>query len=203
MLYAASPAPVWAQAALIEDIDAPSLKLQVMDLLAEGERFTLAAGERITLSYFEPCVVEEIRGGTVTVGTLQSDLTGGRLKRKTVRCGGSGVVMSAAQERRSDLAGVVYRAAAGANQPVTLYARAPIFAFSAPVDELVIQRLDLEQEARMRFAVTGKRLDLADTEVRLAQGGTYRATAGDKSLAFKVSESAPETSRLISRFIGF
>ncbi len=197
--------PAAAQVALVEDVDAPSLEFQVMDLLYEGDELALAEGERITLSYFESCAVEEITGGTVTVGMRESELTGGRIKRKTVQCGGSGVVLSAHQEGRSEVAGVLFRSGPddGSGQPVMLYARAPIFTFSAPVDELVIERLDPHLGDPLRLAVSGNRLDLADSEVRLVQGGRYRATAGDKTIEFKVSEGAPETSRLISRFIGF
>ena len=62
-LLLAAPAFAGAPVAIVEDVKAPSTKLQPMDYLEQGQNFSLNPGETITISYFNSCSVEKIDGG--------------------------------------------------------------------------------------------------------------------------------------------
>ena len=106
-LLLAAPAFAGAPVAIIEDVKAPSTKLQAMDYLEQGQSFALNPGETVTISYFNSCSVEKIDGGKVRIGLNKSAVTGGKMDSENVPCGGGGIVLT---ERQSDqAAGIVFR----------------------------------------------------------------------------------------------
>ncbi len=190
-------------AAIIEAIDAENVTdLEFMDFVYEGMELSLGETGSITLSYLRSCRVEQIKGGVVRVGQSKSEVSSARpVEIIEVNCDGGGIVPT---DRQSDVAGVAFRKADTIDEtPVNIYSTAPIFAFSQPVDELVIERVGVGQEQPVTFPVNGKRLDLANHRVSLEAGGTYRAKAGDKSVLFKISPRATDVGRtFLERLIG-
>lgn len=192
-------------AAIIEDIKAAGVDFELLDFLFEGTTIKLAEDETLTLAYLRSCIVEEFEGGVITIGQSQSKLSGGKLRyRESVDCDGGGIVPT--ERQAQDVAGIVFRAPGlESDQRLTMvYATTPVFAFNTSVKEVVIERMDADVEETQRFAVNGKRLDLADRQVQLAAGGLYRATTENGSMLFRVSRKATATSTpVISRLVGF
>lgn len=191
--------------AIVEDISAGSSKLQPMDYLFEGDTLTLQKGENITISYLGSCAIEAISGGAakINIGLEKSNVTGkGRVKRKFVECGGADISLT---RRQSDAAaGVVVRGGKekGGDQPeVTVYSIYPVIKLSDAAKAVTIVRTD-KKETKFDLNVTGKMIDLEKKGTKLTAGGVYRATAGGKSVVFKVANSARASSRnLISRLV--
>ncbi len=192
-------------AAIIEDIQAEGVDFELLDLVYEGDIIALGYGGTLKLAYLRSCIVEEIKGGTVTVGRTQSELASPNPPtRQTVNCDGGGIVPT--EGRDVDAAGITFRGEPdlGGGEPlVKVRSTMPVFAFIEPAKELIIKRVDPGEEKEYRFAVHGARLDLADQRVRLVAGGHYRATSGERSVLFFISRDATETSsNVISRLVG-
>ena len=191
-------------AAIIEDIQAAGAEFGPLDFLFEGTTITLAEGETLKLAYLRSCIVEEFKGGVVTVGKIRSEQAGGNLQyRQEVDCDGGGIVPT--ERQGQEIGGVVFRAPFSDNDEplVIVYTTKPVFAFAEPATELVIARVDPGFQEERRFPVTGDRLDLAGEQVGLVVGGLYRATTEKGSVLFRVSRRATTTSSsVISRLVG-
>jgi hypothetical protein len=85
-VMATSAASAASPVALIEDLSGNPAALEVMDYLETGQVIRLGARETLVLSYLNSCTRETITGGTVTVGTEQSEVVSGRVERTKVRC---------------------------------------------------------------------------------------------------------------------
>ena len=87
-------------AALLEDIaNAPGAGFEAFDYLDAGATLQLGQRGTATVSYFEGCRVEKIRGGTVTIGAKQSTVAGGQVNASTMACKGQKpVVVASARE---------------------------------------------------------------------------------------------------------
>ncbi len=192
-------------AAFIEDLKAPSTGLRLMEFLFTGDTIKLSDDETLKLSYLRSCIVEEFKGGVVTVGETQSVTIGGRLQyREKVDCDSGNIVPT--RDQREDIAGSVFREpeAASGVRLVEIYATAPVFVFAEPVKELVIRREDSGVREEYRFAVDDHMLDLAGENVPLAAGGIYRAETEKDAIIFHIAREATATSSAaISRLIGF
>jgi len=78
-------------AAVVEEIQGSVPGVQFMDYVDPGQVIRLGAHDRIVLGYLRSCWRETISGGTVTVGTEQSEVAGGEVARDKVACeGGAG-----------------------------------------------------------------------------------------------------------------
>jgi hypothetical protein len=76
-----------AASALVEEIKAaPGAGVDFMDYVYPGQRIALGAQGQIVLDYLRSCRVETIRGGTVSVGTTESEVQGGQLRATTRPC---------------------------------------------------------------------------------------------------------------------
>src|SRR6185437_4643807 len=115
-----------------------------MDFLSPGQVVTLHPGDTIVLDYLHSCARETIAGGTVTVGTDESTVTGGTVRREKVECDGGRMQLTAAQSATSgvmvfrDLRAVKPRSAP---HPLTLYGRSPIIDLPAG-GTVLIERTD-------------------------------------------------------------
>ena len=70
--------------AVVEAVEgAPQAGVQFMDYVFAGQAVTLGQRGRLTLSHLSGCLVEDIVGGTVTVGAEGSGVSGGRLQART------------------------------------------------------------------------------------------------------------------------
>ena len=85
-VMATSAASAASPVALIEDLSGNHAALEVMDYLETGQVIRLGARETLVLSYLNSCTRETITGGTVTVGTEQSEVVSGKVERTKVRC---------------------------------------------------------------------------------------------------------------------
>jgi hypothetical protein len=188
--------------AIIEDIQAEGVDFEPQDLVYEGKIIALGYDGTLKLAYLRSCIVEELKGGTVTVGRTQSELANpNQLTRQTtVKCDGGGIVPTEGQDE--DAAGIAIRGP----PPVNVHSTMPVFVFVfiEPAKELIIKRVNPGEEEEYRIAVHGVRLDLADQPVRLVAGGHYRATSGERFVLFLISHDATESSsNVISRLVVF
>lgn len=88
-----------AATAMLEAISDAGGEFEPFDYLEPGQTIALGARGRATIAYFENCRVEQIRGGSVHVGTVESRVTGGQVSARTIACKGSRpVVVAAASE---------------------------------------------------------------------------------------------------------
>lgn len=192
-------------AALVEDINAANVDLEFMDFVYEGMQIVLEDDETLTLSYLRSCTVEEITGGLVKIGRLQSEVSGPvPVVRSAVKCDGGGIVPT---ERQSEDAAVfVFRNANDDSEevPVKVYATTPAFVFPKPVEELVITREDQGFREWYRFQVDGRLLDMAKQTEALIPGGLYRAKTVEKSVLFKIAANASTADGpIVKRLIAF
>ena len=81
--------------AVVEQIAAPSTGLQFMDFVEVGRLIKLRAGETMSLGYFGSCIQEQIVGGSVRIGTNQSNVDGGEVTREQVECDGGRLPLDA------------------------------------------------------------------------------------------------------------
>src|SRR3974390_1027092 len=88
-LAVAGRAPV----AVIEDVTGDHPGLHFMDYLDAGQVIRLGAHETLVVGYMKTCWQETITGGTVTVGTEQSEVQGGRVERSRTPCDGGRMLL--------------------------------------------------------------------------------------------------------------
>ena len=195
-------------AAVVEEIQGGAPGVQFMDYVDPGQVIRLGAHDRIVLGYLKSCWRETISGGTVTVGTEQSEVAGGEVTRAKVACEGGKMMLSAELAGKSGA--MVFRqapkpqAASLPHPEFTLYGLSPVFEVRPP-GKLVIERLDQPGE-RYEIAVTeaqlvrGAFLDFAKSDVVLAPGGIYRAKLADREIVFKIDPDAkPGDAPLVGR----
>lgn len=186
-------------AAVVEEVQGSVPGVAFMDYVDPGQVIRLGAHDRIVLGYLKSCWRETISGGTVTVGSEQSEVAGGEVTRAKVACEGGKMMLSAELAGKSGA--MVFRqapkrqAAVAAPHPeFTLYGLSPVFELRPP-GKLVVERLDQPGESH-EIAVTGQQLvrgaflDFAKAGVALAPGGLYRAKFGDQEIVFKIDADA-------------
>jgi|SRR5215216_2398941 len=214
----------WADmpVAVVEEVSGKSMGVEFMDYVAVGQVIRLGPGERIVLGYLKSCWRETIAGGTVTVGREQSDVQGGKIERKLVKCDGGRMQLAGAQAVQS--AGVISRNLSAhpspANMPeplnsqattlepqIMLYGRVPMVEVGGG-GTLLIERIDKPDE-RYEIAIASRELvrgsffDLARTRRLLAPGGLYSAQFGAKQVVFKVDPAAPASAPVVARLLRF
>lgn len=208
-LLLATPA-LAAPAAIVEDAEGGVVGVEALDYVDAGRVIELKLGGVLVLGYLKSCVHETIRGGgTVKIGAEQSEVTGGRVERKTNPCDGGKLQLTTAQAGKSGA--MVFRkaptaqagAAKSAAADLTIYGISPVVALGAGAaakNRITFERID-QSGAPIAVDVTGAKTDLAKSGVRLAPGGLYRASAGERSLVVQIDAAAasggPVTGRLI------
>ena len=181
----AAAAPV--QIALVENVTGNPAGVESMDYLEIGKIIHLGPHDSIVLSYMSSCVREVITGGTVTVGTDQSDVQSGKIIRTKVSCDAGKMLLGV--DEGAQFGGRIFRGALPANMSdtdshpqLTLYGRSPIVEMKAP-GTLLIERVDRTSEryivdARNEHLLHDRFYDFAKWGRNLAAGGTYRARLG-------------------------
>lgn len=210
IVAAACPVQAQAPAALVEEVTGTAAGVEAMDYVQAGKVIALAGSDTMVLSYLRSCWRETIAGGTVTVGSEQSAVAGGRVRREKVPCDNK-LALSSDQASKSGV--MVFRAppkpARGESEPqLTLYGLSPVVDLKGG-GVLVIERLDQPGE-RHQIEIGGAQLfrgafyDFAKAGTALAAGGVYRATAGNRSIVFKVDAFAsPGQGPVIGRLLRF
>jgi hypothetical protein len=210
---AARPAGAAEPVAIVEDVQGPVKDVQPFDYLTTGTRLQVPPQATLVLGYLKSCARETITGAKIVIGTEQSAIDGGQVKRERVECDGGRMQLTASQASKSGV--MVFRGApkptsapAGGPQPqLTVYGMSPIFTLAA-TGRLEVKRLDATGQPPLDFAATkpaGARtavVDLARQDVALAPGGIYQASSGAQSVVFKVDPLAkpgavPAVGRLV------
>ena len=191
-------------AALVEDAPDGLAGVQVMDYVARGQSITLAANQTLVLSYLHSCVLETIRGGAVTVGLRESEVTGGKVERKTMPCDGGRLLLAADQAGKAGVtvmrdAGIALKDAKPKPQ-ITLHKTRPLIVASTP-GPVTFEPLDGGAKP-VTVNVDGKTLDLAKGKTQLKAGALYRVSAAGKSYVVQVApdarnEGGPALGRLL------
>jgi len=83
---AATPAFAGDAVALIESLAGQSQRVELMKYAHAGQVIRLRLDQTLVLSYKDSCVRETITGGTVTIGTDQSDVRSGEVTRMKGQC---------------------------------------------------------------------------------------------------------------------
>jgi hypothetical protein len=205
-LAVAAAAPL--QVALVEAVSAASAGVEPMDYVETGKVIALGPDDTLVLSYMSSCVQETVTGGTVTVGTTQSEVRSGRVKRIKVQCDAGKMLLGG--ERETTLAGSLLRGELrnAPNAPPMLYGSSPLLELKAP-GVLVIERVD---KAGERYVVDvardhllhGRFYDFARLGKPLRAGGVYRAVFGAQTIVFQIDAHAePGYMPIMSRLLRF
>jgi hypothetical protein len=83
---AATPALAGDAVALIESLAGQSQRVELMKYAHAGQVIRLGPDQTLVLSYKDSCVRETITGGTVTIGTDQSEVRSGEVTRMRGQC---------------------------------------------------------------------------------------------------------------------
>jgi hypothetical protein len=185
VVMAASAAALRSPVAMIEDITSGPPGIQPMDYVEAGEVLELGQQGTIVIDYLRSCWHETIAGGTLVVGTVQSEVRGGRIERFRTPCDAGKMLITAHLATMS--AGAEFRATPLAGQPrpeFTLYGVSPVLEVK-PIGTLVIERLDQP-----------------GLGIALVAGGIYRAKAGAQQMIFQIDpDAASGESPLVGRLV--
>jgi hypothetical protein len=180
--------------ALVEDVTGSSAGVDAMTYVAPGTVIKLGAKDKLVLDYLRSCVRESVAGGTVTVGTETSRITGGTVGRETVPCDGGQLTLSNGEAAESGV--VVFRMPPGKKVRVErrLYGLCPLIDLPGG-GRLVVERLDhagekIEIDVAPAQLVHGSFYDFATAGRSLAAGGLYRASAGGRHVVFTIDPQA-------------
>ena len=194
--------------AIIEDINAPNLKLQMFDELVQGQKLSLGSGT-IIIGYLTSCRRETIAGGTVVIGSKKSTVTGGKISHEVVECDGGAMNLSVAEAGKSAVA--VFRAPPGGTKSkkkipkpqITLYGSSPVIRTNSAIETARIIRVD-KPDKPIEVKLTGRLTDLAKAQIELERGALYRIYLGDKAIVIKIDALAePGNSPLLTRLLRF
>jgi len=198
-LPSARAAAAASEAAIVEDLQGPPTEVATLDYLAPGAVIHLDAQDVIVIDYLRSCTRETIRGGTVRVGALQSEVTDGRVERQKVSCEGARKEPPAASESEGAQPSLA-APPRPRGQPHeggvewTLYGRNPLIDLGGP-GRLVLERID-QQGEKIQLDITagellhGRFYDCAKKDLSLKRGGIYRATFGRRTIVFLVDPLA-------------
>ncbi|MBB4372512.1 hypothetical protein GGD63_005320 [Bradyrhizobium sp. cir1] len=193
----ATPALAETPAAIVEDVQGKVDGIAFMDYVAPGKIIKLGPKASITLSYLKSCQRETISEGVVLVGTEQSTVQLGEVKREKVPCDTNAAKLSEREANQS--AATTFRTmrsdAKGAPAKLpTLYGIAPLVQAKSG-STLVIERTDGKEPTitvllKNEVMIGGKFYDFAKAGKSLTPGGSYLAILGAKRFAFQVDASA-------------
>jgi hypothetical protein len=210
IMVVAAPHAGFAQSpvALVEDVIGNPDGAAFMDYVDTGKVIRLGARDTIVLSYLKSCVRETVTGGTITVGSNQSDVQSDKVERTKVDCDASKMILTS--KHADQAAGHIFRSL---RQPshkpqFMLYGLLPIVELKGG-GTLVIERLDKSGESQV-VNITRKRLlngaffDFVNGGKPLTAGGVYRASVGKQQLVFKISPDAkPGRTPIVGRLLRF
>jgi hypothetical protein len=83
---AVTPAAAGGPVALVESRTSLSQRMELMTYAHVGQVIRLSPDQTMVLSYRDSCVRETVTGGTITVGTEQSDVRSGQVNRIQGHC---------------------------------------------------------------------------------------------------------------------
>ena len=83
------PATAGDSVALVESVTSHSQRMELMTYTHVGQVIRLSPDQTMVLSYSDSCTRETVTGGTITVGTEQSEVRSGKVTRTKGQCGDS------------------------------------------------------------------------------------------------------------------
>ena len=192
--------------AIVEEMEPARADVAFMDYLEAGRTIALGKQGRLVVGYLKSCLRETVSGGTVTIGTEKSKVTGGKISRERVECDGGHLLLTPEQSGKS--AAIVFRkgnlsTGSGSLQPsLRIYSLQPILQVQFRPATVTIERLDRSQSL-LTVKLQGGVADLAAQKRALERGGLYRVTGGGVSRIVKIDDYAASGGSLISRLIAF
>jgi hypothetical protein len=102
------PAAAGDDVALVESVTSNYQHVELMSYAHVGQVIRLSPDQTMVLSYRDSCVRETITGGTITVGTEQSEVRSGQVKRTQENCATGNVELSGL-EKTSAAGGRAFR----------------------------------------------------------------------------------------------
>ncbi len=203
-MIVAGPALAGEPSAMVEDISSSRDDVQMMDYLEPGQTITLAPGEILTLGYFLSCAQETITGGTVTIGDMQSDVSGGTVETAYVSCDDQVVTLSASQQQEAGT--TVMRPGNPCDSlvpDVVVYDVSPLVRLTEPAAS--VEYVDACSAGTGQWTTIGAAEGLADFRtagIALVPGQTYLIRRGDRTLTVLVSKLAEaQAVALIARLV--
>lgn len=198
-----------APVALVEDVSAGVAGVEAFDYVPAGKHIQLGGAGKVVLGYLASCVEETIAGGSVTVGAEQSAVVGGAVQRKTIACAGKPMQLTAEQSGKSG--GLVFRRPPSgsssaateppADRPLLIPGAGPVVSLPKP-GRVTIARID-GKASPIVLDLPAKPIDLGKRNVRLAPGGTYRATYGSSAIVFQIDAQSTSEASPLARLIRF
>jgi hypothetical protein len=175
--------------AIVEDTSGNVVGVEPLDLLRTGREIVLTAESGLIVSYLNSCQRENIRGGKIVIGEIQSEVKGGEVSRRRVPCDAAALNLTPEQANQS--ATLVFRKPPQEKGiDFLLNTRQPIVI--AP-DAAEVRLEQLEKTRATRTVKVAKGIaDLTTEQGLLDQGGLYRLTAGDKVVTFRVGKEATD-----------
>ncbi|MBI2257196.1 MAG: hypothetical protein HYU58_21430 [Proteobacteria bacterium] len=192
LLFVASGGMAVAQdktVAIVEDTSGNIVGVEPLDLLRTGREIVLTAQSGLIVSYLNSCQRENIRGGKVVIGEVQSDVQGGEVSRRRVPCDAAALNLTPEQANQS--ATLVFRdppKEKGIN--FLLNTRQPIV-IAPGLAEVKLEQLEKVKSTRVVKVAKGI-ADLTAEHGLLDQGGLYQLTAGDRTVKFRVGKEATD-----------
>jgi hypothetical protein len=180
-------------AAIVEDVTGAKGPLRPLDYVLEGQTIELGPGGRIVLGYLGSCFRETVEGGSITVGSAQSTIAGGRVLRQKVQCDGGRLLLSKKEAEQSGVLvlrkGVQRLAAPKAPKPTEVYSLTPFFIVPGGPGRISVTRLD-RPSTPITLVVKDGVVDLYESPHKLAPGARYQVAAGSKTVVFVIHPSA-------------
>jgi hypothetical protein len=187
-----SPQSGWAgdhAVAIVEDTSGATPGVEPLDLLPEGREISLQPDSGLIISYLDSCQRENIRGGKIIIGKVQSDVTDGHVARRRISCDPAALALTPEQANQS--ATLVFRDPptekgikfiAETRQPLVI---------APDLKDVTIE--DMEQVGAKRTVRFVKGIaDLTAEHAILRQGGLYRLSGGGRTLVFRVGKEATD-----------
>jgi len=175
--------------AIVEDTSGNVVGVEPLDLLRTGREIVLTAESGLIVSYLNSCQRENIRGGRIVIGEVQSEVKGGEVSRRRVPCDAAALNLTPEQANQS--ATLIFRdppKEKGIN--FLLNTRQPIVIAPGSA-EVTLEQLEKTHAVRTVKVVKGI-ADLTAEQGLLDQGGLYQLTAGGKVIKFRVGKEATD-----------
>ncbi|WP_374385163.1 hypothetical protein [Dongia sp.] len=191
--------------AIVEDTNGSVPGVAALDLLRAGRKIVLPPKATMIVSYLDSCRRENIRGGTITIGTEQSTVDNGEIVREQLAC--DPVALALSPEQANQSAAIVFRQPDKiAGDPIAERAafmmdtRRPLLV--AP-GIAVAQIVDLRHPER-RWSVRLKDgvAELGVGQKPLDAGGVYEVSADGRKVIFRIGKDATDAPlKLLKRII--
>lgn len=190
--------------AMVEDISSDRDDVQLMDYLEPGRMIQLAPGEMLTIGYFISCAQETITGGTVTIGEMQSVVSGGMVETAYVSCDDQVLTLSSSQQQEAGT--TVMRPGNPCDSlvpDVVVYDVSPLIRLVQPADTIdYVDACDAGSGTWSQIGAADGLADFRTAGIALTPGQTYLMRRGDRTLTVLVSKLAEERSAaLIARLV--